>query len=191
MAGNVGRPRWKKGPKKGKFMSNRAIAAQKRARQVTKPTQKKTKPKTGGKGSNVAKKKGKKKGGKRKSNGRGGIPMSEVKGLMVGGAIYGFITEPDADDSELRTSVVSTLAKLPNIGNRDITNGIAFYLIDKHVWSNKYLRDTARAALVSGAVRFGRRGFTLGGDSHDELAGGWDEAADVTEQGEEISGVVG
>ena len=170
-------------------MSNRAIAAQKRARKASKPAKKKTKAlATRGKQS-MAKKKNKKRGGKRRSGGRG-IPMAEVKDLMVGGAIYGYITEPDAEDEgELRTSMQSALSKMPNIGNRDISNGVALYLIDKHVWGNKYLRATAKAALVSGAVRFGRRGMKLGGDDRDELAGGWDEASDVTEQGETVSGV--
>ena len=117
--------------------------------------------------------------------------MGEVKDLMVRGAIYGYITETDAEDEgEIRTTIVSTLAKMPVLGNRDISNGLALYLIDKHIWSNKYLRMTAKAALVSGAVRFGRRGFKLGGTSHDELGGGWDDAVDVTTQGEQVSGVM-
>ncbi len=120
--------------------------------------------------------------------------MGEVKDLMMGGAIYGYITETEAEgEGEIRTTIVSTLSKMPSIGNRDISNGIALYLIDKHIWHNKYLRMTAKAALVSGAVRFGRKGFKLGGaDSFatSELSGGWDEAVDVTEQGEQVSGVM-
>ena len=168
-------------------MSNRAIAAQKRARKA-KPAKKKTALAKRGK-TDMAKKKNKSRR-KGKRNG-GSIPMGEIKDLMMGGAIYGYITETDAEDEgEIRTTVVSTLAKMPNIGNRDISNGLALYLIDKHIWSNKYLRMTAKAALVSGAVRFGRKGFKLGGESHDELAGGWDEAVDVTAQGEQVSGVM-
>jgi len=191
----MARQRYKSGPKKGKFMSDRAIAS-KRARGKTKKTTALVKR---GK-TTMAKKK--RKSRRRRGRGGSGISMGEVKDLMVGGAIYGYITEDDAGaegEGEIRTTIVSTLSKMPNIGNRDISNGIALYLIDKHIWGNKYLRMTAKAALVSGAVRFGRRGFKLGGTledelaghSHDELSGGWDEAVDVTEQGEEVSGVIG
>jgi len=170
-------------------MSNRAIAAQKRARKTTKSTALVKRGKTAM--AKSKKKKSRRKG--RRGNPSGGIPMSEVKDLMMGGAIYGFITEDESSaegEGEIRTTIVSTLAKMPEIGNRDISNGIALYLIDKHIWHNNYLRMTAKAALVSGAVRFGRRGFKLGGASHDELSGGWDEAVDVTEQGEQVSGVM-
>jgi len=172
-------------------MSNRAIAAKKRAKKSN-PAKRKTTAlaKRGKTAMAKGRKKKSRRRGRRRGNPSGGIPMSEVKDLMVGGAIYGFITEPDAEDGELRATVVSTLAKMPTIGNRDISNGLALYLIDKHIWHNKYLRMTAKAALVSGAVRFGRRGFKLGGSSHEELGGGWDEAVDVTEQGEEVSGVM-
>jgi hypothetical protein len=187
----AGRPRYKSGPKKGKFMSNRAIAASKRARSAKRPAKKTTAlATTRGRNTSMAKKRGKRRGGKRRGGSRNGLPMAEIKDLMVGGAIYGYITNPDAseaasEETGLQLSMQSALSKMPNIGNRDISNGVALYLIDKHVWSNKYLRATAKAALVSGAVRFGRQGFKLGGS---EL-GGWDDAADVTEQGEHVSGI--
>jgi len=186
----MARQRYKSGPKKGKFMSDRAIAAKRRARKSNPKKKTTALVKRGRTTMAKSKKKKSRRRGKRRGNPSGGIPMSEVKDLMVGGAIYGFITEPDAEDGELRATVVSTLAKMPTIGNRDISNGLALYLIDKHIWHNKYLRSTAKAALVSGAVRFGRRGFKLGGSSHEELGGGWNEAVDVTEQGEEVSGVM-
>ncbi len=170
-------------------MSNRAIAAQ-RARRKSGKTKKSTALVKRGK-TTMAKSKKKKSRRKGRRGNPSGISMGEVKDLMMGGAIYGYITETDAEgEGELRTTVVSTLARVPEIGNRDISNGIALYLIDKHIWSNKYLRMTAKAALVSGAVRFGRRGFKLGGTGHDALGGGWDEAVDVTPQGEQVSGVM-
>lgn len=170
-------------------MSDRAIAAKRRARKSN-PKKKTTALVKRGKTAMAKSKKKKSRRRGRRGN-PGGISMGEVKDLMVGGAIYGYITETDAEgEGELRTTVVSTLAKMPEIGNRDISNGLALYLIDKHIWSNKYLRMTAKAALVSGAVRFGRRGFKLGGTSHDELGGGWDDAVDVTAQGEQVSGVM-
>lgn len=184
----MARQRYKSGPKKGKFMSNRAIAAKKRAKESN--SKKSTALVKRGK-TTMAKSKKKKSRRRGRRGNPGGISMGEVKDLMMGGAIYGYITETDAEgEGELRTTVVSTLAKIPEIGNRDISNGLALYLIDKHIWSNKYLRMTAKAALVSGAVRFGRRGFKLGGTSHDELGGGWDDAVDVTAQGEQVSGVM-
>ncbi len=170
-------------------MSDRAIAAKRRAKKSN-PKKKTTALAKRGKTTMA---KGKKKKSRRRGKRRGnpsGISMGEVKDIMMGGAIYGYITETEAEgEGELRTTVVTTLAKMPEIGNRDISNGLALYLIDKHIWSNKYLRMTAKAALVSGAVRFGRRGFKLGGASHDEL-GGWDDAVDVTAQGEQVSGVM-
>lgn len=184
------RPRYKSGPKKGKFMSNRAIAAKrtssKRKTTKRKPTRALTKR---GKSNPVARKKKRSRRRGRRGGGGSGISTGEVKDLMIGGAIYGFVTEEDAEDTELRATVVATLNKVPVIGNRDISNGLAFWALDKYVWSNKYLRMTAKAALVSGAVRFGRRGLTLGG-THDGL-GGWGDSVDVTEQGEEVSGIVG
>ena len=89
--------------------------------------------------------------------------------------------------SELQFKAQAALAKVPEIGNRDISNGLALWAIDKYVYPNKYVKATAKAALVQGAVRFGRRGFKLGGS--DEV-GGWDDAIDVTDEGSEISGVI-
>lgn len=129
----------------------------------------------------------KRKSTRRRKRGGGGISTNEVKDLMIGGAIYGFITEPDAEDSELRTTISTTLAKIPEVGNRDISNGLALWAVDKYVYPNKHVRNTAKAALTVGAVRFGRRGFKLGGS--DEL-GGWDDAVDVTAEGAEISGIM-
>jgi len=173
-------------------MSNRAIAAQKRARGSKKKSNPKrkraaTKAPTRRKTTSMAR--GKKRSRRRRGR-RGGAKLStnEVKDLMIGGAIYGFITEPDAEDSELRTTVVSTLNKVPEIGNRDISNGLALWAIDKYVYSNKHVRSTAKAALTVGAVRFGRRGFKLGGGEADSLRG-WDDAVDVTEEGEVVSGI--
>jgi len=167
-------------------MSNRAIAAKRRAR---KPAKKKTALVKRGK---TAMAKSRKKKSRRKGKRRGNphISTGEIKGLMIGGAIYGYITETDPEEGELRATVVSTLSKMPSIGNRDISNGIALYLIDKHLWSNKYLRETARAALVTGAVRFGRRGFKLGGTHEEDQLRGWSDAVDVTEEGEQVSGVM-
>jgi hypothetical protein len=125
---------------------------------------------------------------RRRRGGGGGISQAEVKDLMVGGAIYGFITEPDVEETELQFKAQAALAKVPEIGNRDISNGLALWAIDKYVYQNKYVRATAKAALVQGAVRFGRRGFKLGGGGADEL-GAWDDAVDVTEEGAEVSGI--
>lgn len=183
-----GRARYKSGPKKGKFMSNRAIAARKGARGKKKTT-KKRKPTAlvkRGKTSMAKKKKKSRRRGRRGGGGRG-IPTGEIKELMIGGAIYGFITEPDVEDEgAIRATIVSTLAKMPNIGNRDISNGVALYLIDKHLYPNQYIRMVAKAALLSGAVRFGRRGMKLGG-AGDE---GWHDAVECTKEGEQLSGVM-
>lgn len=170
-------------------MSNRAISAKRASgKKSTKSKRKRKAPTTRRKSNPVARKR-KRKGRRRGRRGGSGISTGEVKELMMGGAIYGFITEPDAEDGELRATIQSTLSKVPEIGNRDISNGLALWALDKYVFSNKYVRMTAKAALVSGAVRFGRRGFKLGGASHDEL-GGWEDAVDVTEQGEAVSGIM-
>ena len=179
------RPRYKSGPKKGKFMSNRAIAARKSAGGKKRKTKKRKRKSTAlvkrGRTSMAKKKKSRRRG--RRGGGGRGLPTSEIKDIMIGGTIYGYITEPDAEDEGgIRTTVVTTLAKMPNIGNRDISNGVALYLIDKHLYPNKYIRMVAKSALNAGAIRFGRRGLKLGGDD------GWDESVDVTEEGGEISG---
>jgi len=189
------RPRHKSGPKKGKFMSNRALAARK-ARKSSgkkKKTKKRNPTALAKRGKTTMAKKKKKKSRRRNGGGRGsrGIPTSEIKELLMGGAIYGYIKEPDAD-SDMRASIVENMNKAPIIGNRAISDGLVLYLIDKHIYGNKYIRMTAKAALVTGAVRFGSRGFKLDDKKDAELKGhhedDWEEAADVTEQGEEVSG---
>jgi len=109
--------------------------------------------------------------------------QKQAQELMIGGAIYGYATE---GGSEMSASVNSMLQKAPTIGNRDITNGIVLYFVNKHTLKNKHVKNAALAALVTGATQFGRKGFSLSGEG---LAG-WDEAIDVTEEGEELSGVM-
>ena len=61
---------------------------------------------------------------------------------MMGGAIYGFVTE----GAGASTAVINTnLAKVPTIGNRDITNGLALYFLDKHLTKSKYVKAAAKA----------------------------------------------
>ena len=182
------RPQYKSGPKKGQFKSNRAIAAKKASGKKKRPKKKgkSTALAKRGKSNPVAKKKGRK--NRRRGNPNGGGLMRD-KDLMIGGAIYGFITKPAAEQGSLADTFTEQTAKLPDIGNQDITNGLALYFLDRYVWRNKYVRETSRAALTVGAVRFGRRGFQLGeGVGGDDDMGG---ALDVTEEGEAVSGVVG
>jgi len=181
------RPRYKKGPKKGLFMSNRAIAGKKASRKKKRPKKKgkSTALAKRGKGNPVPKGKGKRKGSKRRGNPNGGGLMRD-KDLMIGGAIYGFITKPAAEQGSIADTFTEQTAKLPDIGNQDITNGLALYFVDRYVWRNKYIRETSRAALTVGAVRFGRRGFQLGGDDGVDMGG----ALDVSVEGGELSGIV-
>lgn len=122
---------------------------------------------------------------KRKSRRRssGKSFQKQAQELMIGGAIYGYATE---GSEGLSASVNSMLQKAPTIGNRDITNGIVLYFVNKHTIKNKHVKNAALAALVTGATQFGRKGFSLSGAG---LAG-WDEAIDVTDEGEELSGVM-
>ena len=169
-------------------MSNRAIAAQRSARGKKRKTKKRKPTALVKRGkTSMAKKKKSRRRGRRGGGGGRGIATSEIKELMIGGAIYGYITEPDVEDEgAIRTTIVTTLAKMPSIGNRDISNGVALYLIDKHVYPNKYIRMVAKAALLSGAVRFGRRGMKLGGAGGDD----WHDAVECTKEGEQLSGVM-
>ncbi len=179
-------PRYKSGPKKGQFMNKRAIAAKKASRKKKAKKPRKTALAKRGKTTSMAK--GRKKGrGKRRGNPNGGGLMRD-KDLMIGGVIYGFISQPGAESDGLAASFQEQTAKLPDIGNRDITNGLALYALERYVWRNKWLRETSRAAMLSGAVRFGRRNFTLGAGGDDfDMSG----ALDVTPEGEELSGIVG
>jgi len=180
-----GRRQYKSGPKKGQFMSKRAISAKRASsKRKSKPKRKSTALAKRGKTTSMGRK-GKKKGKKRGNpNGRG---LMADKDLMIGGAIYGFISKPAPAAESISASFQEQAAKLPEIGNADITNGLLLYFVDRYVWRNKWIRDTSRAALVTGAVRFGRRGFTLGaGDD----GTGYEDALDVTEEGGKLSGVM-
>jgi len=176
------RRQYKSGPKKGQFMSNRAISA-KRSSKKRKSPKKSTALVKRGKSTSMSKKKK----GKNRRRGNPGRGLMADKDLMIGGAIYGFISKPAPSEESLAATFQEQTAKLPEIGNADITNGLALYFIDRYVWSNKWIRDTSRAALTVGAVRFGRRGFTLGaGDD----GGGYEDALDVTDEGGKLSGVM-
>lgn len=179
------RRQYKSGPKRGQFMSNRAISAKRSSKKKRKsPKRKSTALVKRGKSTSMAKKK--RRGRRRRGGGNPGRGLMADKDLMIGGAIYGFISKPDPSGESLAATFQEQTAKLPEIGNADITNGLALYFIDRYVWSNKYIRETSRAALTVGAVRFGRRGFTLGAGD----AGGYEDALDVTEEGGELSGVI-
>lgn len=179
-----GRRQYKSGPKKGQFMSARAISAKRAAsKRKSKPKRKSTALAKRGKTTSMAKKKKRKNRRRGNPNGRGLIADRD---LMIGGAIYGFISKTAPEPESISATFQEQVAKLPEIGNADITNGLLLYFIDRYVWKNKWIRDTSRAALVTGAVRFGRRNFTLGeGDGT-----GYEDALDVTEEGGKLSGIV-
>lgn len=103
---------------------------------------------------------------------------------MIGGAAYGFISE-----SSSTAKLMTQVAKVPTLGNRDITNGVVLYFLNKHVVKNKYVKNMALAALVTGATKFGQNNFSLSGGGLDDALG-WDEAIDVTEEGESVSGIM-
>jgi len=183
--GKKKRRQYKSGPKRGQFMSNRAIAGRRSSKKRKSPKRKSTALVKRGKSTSMAKKKRR---GRRRRGGNPGRGLMADKDLMIGGMIYGFISKPAPEAESMAATFQEQTAKLPEIGNEDITNGLALYFIDRYVWPNKYIRETSRAALTVGAVRFGRRGFTLGegGGNPD-----YDDALDVTEDGEKLSGVVG
>lgn len=174
-------PRYKAGPKKGQFKPRAAVPSKSKARKKTpssNPTKRKKKP--------MAKK-------KTKSKCKPRSVKKQATDLMLGGAAYGYLT---GSDSKIETLNVN-LAKLPTIGNRDITNGIAIYFANKHLIKNKYVGNMALAALVAGATKFGQRGFSMDGepgsiDGYGDQGGlaGFDDSIDVTEEGEELSGMM-
>ena len=90
----------------------------------------------------------------------------------MGGAMYGFITEGAGGSTEV---ITQNLAKVPTLGNRDITNGVVLYFADKYLTKSKYVKAMAMAALVTGATKFGQSGFALSGES----LRGFDDALDV------------
>ena len=103
---------------------------------------------------------------------------------MIGGAAYGYIIERVPTAS-------SMLQKVPELVNRDISNGLAIYMVNKHVIKNKHVKNMALAALVRGATSFGAGGFSMQGyGDFDAMDDGFGDAVDVTEEGETISGYV-
>lgn len=170
-------PQYKTGPKKGQFKPRAKAPAKTGAK---KKAQRKT---------SMAKEKKKT---KRRSN-PGKSFQKEAMDLMMGGAAYGYITAPDGGVAVIQ----ETLQKVPVIGNRDISNGLALYFLNKHVVKNRWVRNVAMAALVTGATKFGQAGFALEGAGMGEdysLDGDGDpdddDAIDVTAEGEELSGIV-
>lgn len=167
-------PRYKSGPKKGQF----------KPRSARKSTRKRKSATTRGKSKPMARRRKRRSSPKRRRSAGGPSFKKQAQDLMIGGAAYGFISE-----SSSTATLMTQVAKVPTIGNRDITNGVVLYFLNKHVVKNKYVKSMALAALVTGATKFGQNNFSLSGGGLDDALG-WDEAIDVTEEGESVSGIM-
>lgn len=86
---------------------------------------------------------------RRRSSGGFGSGMDTA--MKIGGAALavGFITA--------QPSVAAQLQKLPVIGNRTLTVGLAAMLVEKHAIRNKWLRYGSLALIGAGALQLGRQ----------------------------------
>jgi len=106
------------------------------------------------------------------------INRKEAIAVTAGAAAYGYLSE----NTEMQAFVTD---KLPTLGNKALTFGLAAYFLNKHITKNRYVGHLAVGALAVGGYKLGQANFKLqGGDV------GWDDAIDVTDEGEEVSGIV-
>lgn len=186
------RPRYKTGPKKGKFMSNRAIAAQraakkkKRSKGTKKRSNKSGAKKRSAKGSTMAK--GKKKGGRRRSTKGKGLSTPRRKAEIAGaGMAFGYV-------EQMPNSMLANIPQIQALGF-DGTMAIGLHFAAKAAGRGtlaKILDRGAEAYAGSFGLEFGRNGLKLSGDQlgHDgrpvRMAGSvrYDEAADAIEHGQ-------
>ncbi len=165
------RPRYKSGPKKGKFMSNRAIAA-KRAASKRKRTRASAKPKKRTRRKTVAKKK------RRRRRRTGYVSTTEKAKVAGAGLALGWLQSK------------GYLAQLPGatyVGQG--TKGYAALGGVSHVLAKKlksrWLDRVAQASFVIAGYKFGEADLTMQGDHG---MAGFDDAMD--EEDAQVSGLL-
>jgi len=89
---------------------------------------------------------------RRVSGGRTKLFSGPVKKAVAAGAAGFLFGQP---------AVALQIAKLPKIGNRTLTAGIAAYFINKMVIKNNFVGQVSEAAIIAGAFDFGAKGFDL------------------------------
>lgn len=144
----MARQRYKSGKKKGKFMSKRAIAAQKSARKKKRGNPKKKRKA----GNPVAKKKR-----RGRSRGSGGIASNKKKiEIFVAGTALGYAEQKFAFMQQ-----VPTIAALGG----DLTKAIILAMIAKNTGgkTRKWADNAAVAYLGASGLNFGRNNFQLSG----------------------------
>ncbi len=106
-------------------------------------------------------------------------------GIAVGGALYGFIS---------RQAVFTNLTnKLPVLGNKEITAGLALYYANRYTLKNKWVENAAIAALAIGAYQVGANfklegDHTIDGDEYAEEMGyiSGDDIDDVDDEEDDV-----
>lgn len=169
----MARQRYKSGRKKGKFMSNRAIAAQRAARKgkrKTRKTKRRAAPRKGKR--KVARKKR-----RRRSRGRGYMNVTEKGKIGLAGVGLGWIETQGYMD------------QVPVLRDQGTgTKAYGMIAIASHVLAKKlksrWLDRLGVAATGVAGYKFGAAGFSIQGD---EGGTGWDEAMDADEA-DEVSG---
>lgn len=95
----------------------------------------------------------------------------------------GFMLQDDPEADSFVATFQTQLERLPSLGNKTFTAGVALYAIDRLLVRNKYVRLASKVTMMAGAYEFGRRRFT----AQDALRGDeWDNAIDA----ETLSGVI-
>lgn len=83
---------------------------------------------------------------------RQGYFTGPVKKAVAAGAAGFILGQP---------ALQAQVAKLPQLGNRTLTAGLAAYLLNKMVVKNQFIGNIAEAAIIAGAFDFGAKGFGL------------------------------
>lgn len=125
-----------------------------------------------------------------------GLPINAMEGAAAFGA--GFVVQPDPTAGGTVAQIQTQMLKLPALGNKTISAGLAIYYGNKFLLKNKWVGMFGKALTLGGVFEFGRRKGTtvqtLTGDD-DESVVGWDTAgaydADDFDEEFEVEGTIG
>lgn len=108
----------------------------------------------------------------------GDLPVMEA----AAAAAVGFVLQDAPDAGSFAATIQEQINKLPSLGNRTITAGLALHLVNRFTLRNRYARLGAKALIIGGAFQLGRKKF----EATDALLGQWDDAIDA----DEVSGLM-
>ena len=123
---------------------------------------------------------------RRRSGRRRGALAGILSGVRIdqlaAAAAAGFVLQEAPEAGSAVATIQEQLNKLPVLGNRTITAGLALTVLNKYTLRNRYAALAGQAMLLGGMFQLGRKKFAAA----DALLGDWGDALD----GDEISGMI-